>query len=49
MKTALALAFTVTGCASRSSSPAAVYGGPLSRGIRPITLEPTAVVLPLER
>jgi hypothetical protein len=41
MKTALALAlaFTVTGCASRSTSPAAVYGSPLSRGTRPITLE----------
>jgi hypothetical protein len=36
---ALALALTVTGCAARPTTPAAVYGSPPSPGTRPITLE----------
>lgn len=41
MKTvlALALAFAVTGCAARSTPPAAVYGSAPSSSGRPITLE----------
>jgi hypothetical protein len=41
MKTALALAlaFTVIGCAARSASTAAVYGSAPSSGTAPITLE----------